>query len=133
MSCLCTIQTLSVLPNKATFIYPKIDPQPSDILDNRTNPEKMQSILRTLNQFLTPSQLEVWNNLVERNLHLSDKFISGITKIKAQITAEIKNFRISQENKNLLTKQAKQINFESLVQKQSTQIKFWFSMCKGLK
>ena len=70
---------------------------------------------------------------MERNLHLSDKFISGITKIKAQITAEIKNFRISQENKNLLTKQAKQINFESLVQKQSTQIKFWFSMCKGLK
>ena len=51
LGCLCSIQTLSVLPNKAKFIYPKIDPQPSDILDNRTNPEKMQSILRTLNQF----------------------------------------------------------------------------------
>ena len=78
LNCLCRIKTLSALPNKSKFVYPKIDPQPSDIIDSRTEPQKMQSVLRTLSQFFTADQLEVWNNLVERNLHISSKFISGI-------------------------------------------------------
>ena len=91
VNCFCIVNTLSALPSNVKlnkFAYPRVDPQPSIIVDNRTPPQKMASILRTLSQFLIEHQLEVWNSLVERHLHLSSKFISGIPKIKAQITNE---------------------------------------------
>ena len=102
VNCFCIVNTLSALPSNEKlnkFAHPRVNPQPSNIVDNRTPAQKMASILRTLSQFLNEPQLEVWNSLVERHLHLSSKFKSRIPKIKAQISDEIKKFRLSQENK----------------------------------
>ena len=67
--------------------------------DNRTELQKIESILRTTSQILDPDQLHIWNSITERNLHLSQAHNSGIPLVKNDITDQIKNYRIDEEHK----------------------------------
>ena len=75
------------------FRYPAVDPDPNIYRDTRTELQKMESILRTTSQILDKDQLEIWNSITERNLHLSAAHNSGIPLVKSDITEQIKNYR----------------------------------------
>ena len=47
---------------KDKFVYPRVDPAPSDIIDTRTDDEKLASIICTCSQVLTKAELDVLNN-----------------------------------------------------------------------
>ena len=89
----------------AKFRYPRVNPEPNLLVDNRSEQEKLESVLRTLNQILTQDQLDVWNNIAERDLASSEKYSSGIPKLKSCISHEIKQFKLSQNKEKELLKQ----------------------------
>ena len=84
------------------FRYPSVDPEPNFYKDTRTELQKMESILRTTSQILDKDQLEIWNSITERNLHLSAAHNSGIPLLKSDITEQIKNYRLDNEHKKAL-------------------------------
>ena len=87
------------------FRYPSVDPEPNFYKDTRTELQKMESILRTTSQILDKDQLDIWNSITERNLHLSAAQNSGIPLVKSDITEQIKNYRMDEESrKGLLDK-----------------------------
>jgi hypothetical protein len=53
---------------KQKFTYPRIDPDDSGIIDDRSDHQKMASILRICSQILSKDELQVWNELTERFL-----------------------------------------------------------------
>ena len=79
----------------AKFRYPRVDPQPNLIVDDKSEQQKLESVLRTLNQVLTQDQLDVWNQLAERDLAVSENYSSGIPKLKLCISYKIKQFKLS--------------------------------------
>ena len=79
----------------AKFRYPRVYPQPNLIVDDRSKQQKLDSVLRTLNQVLTRDQLDVWNQLAERDLAVSENYSSGIPKLKLCISYKIKQFKVS--------------------------------------
>ena len=79
----------------AKFCHPRVDPKPNLIVDNRSEQQKLERILRTLNQILTKDQLEVWNQLAERDLAISENYSSGIPKLKSCISHEIEQYKLS--------------------------------------
>ena len=89
------------------FRYPSVDPEPNMFKDNRTELQKIESILRTTSQILDPDQLHIWNSITERNLHLSQAHNSGIPLVKNDITDQIKNYRIDEEHKQSLLEKVK--------------------------
>ena len=52
------------------FKYPNRDPPPNTFQDTRTEREKVESILRISSQILDAENLDVWNRVCERSLHL---------------------------------------------------------------
>jgi hypothetical protein len=50
---------------KQKFTYPRVDPEDSGIIDNRSDHQKMSSILRICSQILSKDELEVWNDLTK--------------------------------------------------------------------
>ena len=90
---------------RAKFRYPAKDPAPNAFKDTRTELEKLQSILRTTSQILDKDQLEIWNTVTERNLHLSRQHNSGIPLLKQNITDQIKAYRLNKEHQDQLIKQ----------------------------
>ena len=82
--------------------YPSVDPEPNMFKDNRTELQKIESILRTTSQTLDPDQLHIWNSITERNLNLLQAHYSGIPLVKSDITAQIKSYRIDEEYKQSL-------------------------------
>ena len=83
---------------KKKFQYPRVDLEESKFVDERSDHEKMASILRISSQILSKDKLTVWNQLAERYLENSTRYESGIPKIRADMLEEIKTYRIS-ENK----------------------------------
>ena len=79
--------------------------------------KKMISILRTCSQVLSQPELQVWNSLVERHLHLSEKYVSGLPKIKAIITEEIKCFCLDKIDENALILQIENADLQLLADK----------------
>jgi hypothetical protein len=96
---------------KAKFVYPRVDPPPSEIVDNRNDDEKMASIIRTCQQILTKDELDCWNSLCERYLQNSTRYVSGIPKIRADMLKEIKDFRISEQEKQKLADNLEKVPF----------------------
>jgi hypothetical protein len=90
---------------KAKFRYPTRDPQPNVVQDNRTELEKIQSILRTTSQILDKDTLHIWNSICERNLHLSKQHNSGIPLLKSNISDEIKAYRLNKQHEDQLLQQ----------------------------
>ena len=84
----------------AKFRYPRVDPKPSLIVDKRSEQQKLESILHTLNQVLTKDQLEVWNQLAERDLSVSENYSSGIPKLKSCKSHEITQNKLSKSKEN---------------------------------
>ena len=99
---------------KDKFVYPRVDPPPSDIIDNRNDDEKMASIIRTCQQILTKDELDCWNSLCERYLQNSTRYVSGIPKIRADMLKEIKDFRISEQEKQKLAAHLEKVPFNDL-------------------
>ena len=66
------------------FKYPSPDPEPNIFRDTRTELQKIESILRTTSQILDPNQLSIWNQITERNFHLSQHIIQGFHWPKMQ-------------------------------------------------
>ena len=89
------------------FKYPSPDPEPNIFRDSRTELQKIESILRTTSQILDPDQLSIWNEITERNLHLSQAHNSGIPLVKNDITDQIKTYRIDEEHKQSLLNKVK--------------------------
>ena len=80
-------------------------PPPNTFRDTRTELEKLQSILRTTAQILDKDQLEIWNSVTERNLHLAKQHNSGIPLLKQNITDQIKSYRLNLHHQDQLLKQ----------------------------
>ena len=80
---------------RAKFRYPACDPPPNAFRDTRTELEKLQSILRTTAQILDKDQLDIWNSVTERNLHLLKQNNSGIPLLKHNITEQIQSYRLN--------------------------------------
>ena len=74
---------------KQKFSYPHVDPEASDIVETRTDDQKMASILRICSQILTKDELQIWNQLAERYLENATRYESGIAKIRADMLQEI--------------------------------------------
>ena len=89
------------------FKYPTSDPEPNLYRDTRTELQKIESILRTTSQILDQDQLSIWNEITERNLHLSQAHNSGIPLVKNDITEQIKTYRIDEEHKKSLLNKIK--------------------------
>ena len=89
------------------FRYPSSDPEPNFYKDTRTELQKIESILRTTSQILDKDQLDIWNQITERNLHLSQAHNSGIPLVKSDITEQIKTYRIDEEHKKSLLNKVK--------------------------
>ena len=82
-------------------------PWPNIFRDSGTELQKIESILRTTSQTLDPDQLSIWNEITERNLHLSQAHNSGIPLVKNDITDQIKTYRIYEEHKQSLLNKVK--------------------------
>ena len=79
------------------FRYPTVDPQPNIFKDQRTELEKVQSILRTTSQILDKDNLAIWNDACERSLHMRKTYNSGIPVLKQNITDQIRSFRLQKD------------------------------------
>ena len=101
------------------FRYPSTDPEPNFYKDTRTELQKMESILRTTSQILDKDQLDIWNQITERNLHLSKAHNSGIPLVKSDITEQIKTYRIDEEHKKSLLDKVKA--FDNLYVQENSQ------------
>ena len=58
------------------FIYPKNDPEPSPVVDSRTDQEKLMSVLRTLSCVLNRDQVDLWSEICQRDLRTSEQYKS---------------------------------------------------------
>ena len=67
-----------------------------------------------LNQILTQDQLDVWNQIAERDLASSQKYGSGIPKLKSCISYEIEQFKLSKNKENEFLNQTKRISYDQL-------------------
>ena len=67
-----------------------------------------------LNQILTQDQLDVWNQIAERDLASSEKYGSGIPELKSCISYKIKQFKFSKSKENELLNQTKRISYDQL-------------------
>ena len=97
---------------KSKFSYPRIDPAPSNIVDNWIDDQKMASILRCCSQILNKDELNCWNELTERYLENAIRYESSIPKIKADLQKEITNYRTSEQEKQKLTNELNKIYFK---------------------
>ena len=88
-----------------------VNPKDLGIVDTRSDHQKMSSILRICSQILSKDELEVWNDLSERFLENATRYESGIPKIRADMLAEIKQFRISKKEKSAMEDQLKKSRF----------------------
>ena len=52
------------------FKYPSQDLPPNKFQDTRTEREKIESIFRISSQILDAENLDIWNQMCERSLHL---------------------------------------------------------------
>ena len=99
---------------KDKFVYPRVDPPSSDIIDDRTDNEKMASIICMCSQILTKYELHCWNSLCERYLQNSTRYVSVIPKIRPDMLKEIKDFRISEQEKQKLAANLEKVPFNDL-------------------
>ena len=91
---------------KIKFKYPREDTDDTNLyIDNRTDHEKMCSVLRSWHQILSPAQLEIWNSLASRDLSTKLNLASGIPATKSMVEQEIRKFKISAAEKLSLQKQ----------------------------
>ena len=77
---------------KKKFRFPSHDPGENEIIDNRSDPQKINDILRVWSQVLTPAEQALWDEIAERNLS-HDISLSGIRTPKTLIDDEIKKYR----------------------------------------
>ena len=71
-------------------------------------------MLRTLNQVLIRDQLDVWNQLAEHYLAVSENYSSGIPKLKSCIYYKIKQFKLSKGKEKDLLNLTKRISYDQL-------------------
>ena len=84
------------------FKYPSQDPPPNKFQDTRTEREKVESILRISSQILDAENLDVWNRVCERSLHLVRQHNSGIPLLCQNIMDQIKSFRLQKQQEEEL-------------------------------
>ena len=84
------------------FRYPSTDPEPNFYKDTWTELQKIESILRTTSQILDKDQLDIWNQITERYLHLSKAHNRGIPLVKSDITEQIKRIGLMKNTKKHL-------------------------------
>ena len=63
---------------------------------------------------MTSDQLDVWNQLTERDLAVSENYSLGIPKLKSCISYKIKQFKLSKDKKKDLLNQTKRISYDQL-------------------
>ena len=77
---------------KAKFRFPSKDPEENSVIDQRSDVQKVNDILRVWSQILTPGEQKVWDEIAERNLS-HDISLNGIRTPKTFIDQEIKKYR----------------------------------------
>jgi hypothetical protein len=92
------------------FKYPAQDPPPNDFQDTRTELQKIQSILRISSQILDQDNLEIWNRVCERSLHLVRQNNSGIPLLRQDISDQIKTYRLQKQQEEDLLQQTQSLN-----------------------
>ena len=92
------------------FKYPAQDPPPNDFQDTRTELQKIQSILRISSQILDQENLEIWNRVCERSLHLVRQNNSGIPLLRQDISDQIKTYRLQKQQEEDLLQQTETLN-----------------------
>ena len=85
--------TAAIRAQKAKFRFPKQDPQAPDIVDKRSDKQKMSDILRVWSQVLTREETNIWNEVSQRDLSRDISLKSGLRTPKCVIDREIKMFR----------------------------------------
>ena len=86
------------------FNFPRTDPS-EDILnyiDQQSDFEKLRDILCVWHKLIPEPLLNLYNGIVERDLSRHLQLKSGIPITKSVIDKEIKNFRISNQERELL-------------------------------
>ena len=78
----------------AKFRFPSKDPEPSNIIDERSPLQILDDILRLSSQILNPAETELWSQICERDLRkvTKNQYLSGIRKIASDIKNEIAEF-----------------------------------------
>ena len=92
------------------FKYPAQDPPPNKFQDTRSELEKIQSILRISSQILDAENLEIWNQVCERSLHLVRQNNSGIPLLRQDISDQIKTYRLQKQQEEDLLLQTETLN-----------------------
>ena len=78
---------------RSKFKFPREDPPQSDIVDLRSDSEKLTDILRTWSQCLSGPELSIWNQICERDLSRDISLKSGLRTCQSIIKSEIKDFK----------------------------------------
>ena len=92
------------------FKYPAQDPPPNKFQDTRSELQKIQSILRISSQILDAENLEIWNQVCERSLHLVRQNNSGIPLLRQDISDQIKTYRLQKQQEEDLLRQTETLN-----------------------
>ena len=88
------------------FYFPRNDPS-EDVLnyiDQRSDYEKLRDVLCIWHQLVPEPLLNLYNEIVERDLSRHLQLKSGIPITKSVIDKEIKNFKISKQASESLLK-----------------------------
>ena len=78
---------------RSKFKFPREDPPQSDIVDLRSDSQKLTDILRTWSQCLSGPELSIWNQICERDLSHDISLKSGLRTCQSIIKEEIKDFK----------------------------------------
>ena len=78
---------------RAKFRFPREDPPQSDIIDTRSDSQKMKDILRTWSQCLNQEETDIWNQICERDLSHDISLKSGLRTCQNIIKEEIRDFK----------------------------------------
>ena len=82
------IATAAIKAQKAKFRFPSKDPQATNIVDRRSDKQKMSDILRISSQVLNREEINIWNEVSERDLSRDISLKSGLRTPKCIIDHE---------------------------------------------
>ena len=92
---------------KEKFRFPRNDPEEHIILDQRSDKQKINDILRIWSQVLDPDECKIWSSCAERDISHDISLQNGIRTPKVIIDEEIKKYKFAtlKEKQSLLSGQ----------------------------
>jgi hypothetical protein len=85
------------------FIYPRTDPEPSNIMDSWSDQQILMSILRTLSCVLNKDQVNLWSEICQRDLQTSEQYKSSLPKLRCCTLDEINQYKLNKAEQQQVT------------------------------